>query len=283
MLLLTSNFAFAKLHEFETTHLKSQAGTGVSGLFMEESAFLNPAGLSFFRNANVYAQRDMVQIKDSAGNIIQKPKNTGVVMSDGNDSLSGSLSYVHQEEGVMTRKRWGLATSASLNEKSAFGVSLRKTKDEDTLAGTSLDYYQTVFGVTHAIDQQTSLGLVAYDAFNSVGDATKAILGIQHIFVDYITMSFDIGGNYKAEEISDTLLYRGSIQVKVLDDFFLRFGAFNEKELEEKGNAFGLAWISPKLAFEFALKNTTVKESVLKQRLTESKIRDVSFGASLRF
>lgn len=271
------------MHEFETTHLKSQAGTGISGLFMEESAFLNPAGLAFFRNANVYVQRDMVQVKDSAGNIIQKPKNTGVVASDGNASLSGSVSYVFQEEGVLKRKRWGITTSAPLNEKSAFGVSFRKTKDENTLTNTSEDYYQTVFGITHAIDQQTSLGLVAYDAFNSAGDATKAILGVQRVFVDYITLAFDMGGNYKADQISDTLLYRGSVQVRVLDDFYLRFGAFNDKELEEKGNAFGLAWISPKLGFEFALKNTTQKASVAKQRLAETKLRDASFGVSLRF
>ena len=271
------------MHEFETTHLKSTAGTGVSGIFMEEAAFLNPASLAFFQNSNVYVQRDMVQIKDSNGNVVQKPKNTGVVIADGNASLSGSLSYVHQEEGVMKRKRWGLSTSAPLSEKSAFGVSLRKSKDENTLTNTSEDYYQTTFGVTHAIDAQTSMGLVVYDAFNSAGDATKAITGVQHIFADYITVAFDVGGNYKADEISDTLLTRGSIQLRVLDDFYLRFGAFNEKELEEKGNAYGLAWISPKLALEFAVKNTTQKISVLKQRPTESKLRVVSFAASLRF
>ncbi len=250
---------------------------------MEESAFLNPASLSFFRNADIYLQRDMVQFKDALGNLLQKSKNTGVVISDGNANLSGSLSYVQQEEGVFKRKRFGLTTSSPLNEKSSFGASFRKTKDENTLSKTSSDYYQSTFGVTHAIDQQTSLGLVAYDAFNSAGDATKAIVGLQHIFVDYITVAFDLGGNYNADEISSTLLYRGSIQVKVLDDFFLRFGAFNEKELEEKGNAFGLAWISPKLAFEFALKNTTQKASLSKARFGEIKLRETSFGLSLRF
>ncbi|MBC7713311.1 MAG: hypothetical protein H7177_08230 [Rhizobacter sp.] len=279
---LTSNFAFAKIHEFETTHIKSQAGTGVSGLFMEESAFLNPASLSFFNVGDVYVQRDMIQIKDAAGNVIQKPKNTGVVLADGNQSVSGSLSYIHQEEGVLTRKRWGLSTSTLLNPKNALGVSVRKTKDENTLTGTSVDYYQTVFGLTHALDQQTSLGLVAYDAFNSKGEATKAILGVQHSFADALTIAFDFGGNYKADEISNTLLYRGSVQVKVLDDFYLRFGAFNDKELEEKGNAFGLGWISPKLAFEFALKQTKQKASIALVR-NETKMREASFGLSLRF
>jgi predicted enzyme related to lactoylglutathione lyase len=277
-----SNFAYAKMHEFETTHIKGQAGTGVSGLFMEEAAFLNPASLSFFNAGDVYVQRDMLQIKDAAGNILQKHKNTGVVLADGNASVSGSLSYVKQDEGMLSRKRWGLSTSTLLDPKNALGVSIRKTKDEDLLAGTSIDYYQTVFGLTHALDQQTSLGLVAYDAFNSKGKATKAILGVQHAFVDAITVALDFGGNYKADDISNTLLYRGSLQVRVLDDFYIRFGAFDDKEQEEKGNAFGVGWISPKLALEFALKQTKQKASPALVR-NETKLKETSFGLSYRF
>lgn len=277
-----SNFAYAKVHEFETTHQKSMAGTGVAGIFMEEAAFLNPASLSFFNNGNISVQRDMLQLKDAQGNILQKPKSTGVVFSDGNPSLSGSVSYVHQEEGVYKRKRWGVSTSAPINAGSAFGVSVRKTKDENTSTGVVKDYYQSVFGVTHSIDAQTSLGVVVYDAFKSQGQATKAFVGAQHLFVDYITLAFDLGANYKAEEISDSLLYRGGIQVRVLDDFYLRFGAFNDKEKQEKGNGFGLAWIQPKLGLEFAMKNTK-QEANLAQNRAESKIKEMSFSVSLRF
>lgn len=277
-----SNLAVAKMHEFETTHTKSIAGTGVAGIYMEEAAFLNPASLAFFEQGNVYVQRDMMQIKDKDGNIVQKPKNTGVVLADGNPSLSGSLSYVNQEEGDLKRSRWGLSVSGPLNKQSAFGASVRKTKDENLTSKTESDYYQTVFGVTHAIDAQTSLGIVAYDAFNSKGDETKAILGLQHVFVDYITVALDFGGDYNADEISDTLLYRGGVQVRVLNDFFLRFGAFNDKSRQEKGNGFGLAWIQPRLAFEFAMKNTK-QDADLAINRNESKIRETSFGVSLRF
>ena len=274
--------AFAKMHEFETTHLKSAGSTGVAGIFMEESAFLNPASLAFFNQGSAYFQRDMPEFKDAAGNVVQKPKNTGVVLADGNPSLSGSLSYVHQEEGVMKRSRWGLSTSSPLSKQSAFGASIRKTKDENTISGDKIDYYQTVFGVTHAIDAQTSLGIVAYDAFDSKGDATKAYVGFQRAFVDYVTLSFDLGANWKAEEISDSLLYRGAVQVRVLNDFYLRFGAFKDKEREEKGNGMGLAWIQPKLAFEFALKNTKQDPNPVLAR-AESKIKEASFSVSLRF
>ena len=277
-----SNFAHARIHEFETTHLKSTAGTGVSSILAEEAAFLNPASLSFFNNGSVYFQRDMLQLKDDKGNIVQKPKSTGVVLADGNASLSGTVSYVHQEEGAIKRSRWGASASAPLSPGSAFGFSMRKTKDENTLTNKKIDYYQSVFGVTHSIDTQSSVGVVVYDAFKSKGQATKAIVGAQHVFVDYITIGLDFGANYTAEEISESLLYRGSVQVRVLDDFYLRFGAFKDKEHDEKGNGFGLAWIQPRLALEFALKNTTQDADTTINR-TESKIKEMSFAASLRF
>ena len=277
-----SNFAIAKMHEFETTHTKSIAGTGVAGIFMEEAAFLNPASLAFFNQADVYVQRDMLQIKDKDGNVLQKPKNTGVVMADGNPTLSGSLSYVHQEEGDQERTRWGLTASSPLSQQSAFGVSVRKSKDKNLTSETEIEYYQTVIGVTHALDTQTSLGIVAYDAFNSKADETKAIIGAQHIFADYVTLAFDFGGNYNADEIGDTLLYRGGAQIRVMNDFYLRFGAFNDKSRQEKGNGYGLAWVQPKLAFEFAMKNTK-QEADLTINRNESKIKETSFGVSLRF
>lgn len=276
------NFAFAKIHEFETTHLKSRAGAGVAGIFMEESAFLNPASLAFFQSGNVYLQRNMLEFKDSDGNITHKPKATAVVLSDGNPNLSGSLSYITQEENNTRRKRWGLSTSAPLDRKSAFGVSVRKTKDENIDSGSTVDYYQTVLGVTHAIDASTSMGVVAYDAFNSKGDETKAMIGVQHIFVDYVTLALDLAANYQAEEIADTLIYRGGLQVRVLDDFYLRFGAFNDKEREEKGNGFGLAWVQPRLGLEFAIKNTKQKANLAQNR-AESKLKEAAFSVSLRF
>jgi hypothetical protein len=274
--------SFAKIHEFETTHLKSKGGTGVAGIFMEEAAFLNPATLAFFDANNIYVQRDVLEFKNSNGVVTQKPKSTAVVISDGNPTLSGSLSYVFQEEGTFKRKRWGLSTSSPINEKSAFGVSFRKSEDTNTLDNSKKDYYQTVFGVTHAIDAQTSFGVVLYDAFASKADAVRAMAGFQHIFADTATIAFDASGNYNSDEISKTVMYRGSVQIKVLNDFYIRVGAFNDKSLSEKGNGFGLSWIQPRLAFEFAIKNTK-QQAVASLGRAETKLKESSFGASIRF
>lgn len=280
--IFVSNFAFARIHDFETTHLKSMAGTGVAGILMEEAAFLNPASLAFFNTASAFAQRDILEIKDSKGNIVQKPKSTGFVVADGNAGLSGSLSYVTQAEGIYERKRWGLTTSAPLSKESAFGISIRKSEDKNTLNNSTVDYYQTVIGVTHALSEKTSLGIVAYDAFNSKGDETNAYVGVQQAVFDYITAAFDLGGDYSSDEISKSLIYRGGLQVRVLNDFFLRFGAFNNRDREEKGNGMGLSWIQPRLAFEVALKNTKQSANIQKGT-SDFKTKETSFSVALRF
>lgn len=257
------------------------AGTGVGSILTEESAFLNPAPLAFFSNSTFYVQKDTDTLTE--GGVGQpKPKSLGFVVSDGNPSLSGSLSYVTQEEENIKRKRWGTSISSPLSDKSAFGVSVRQTSDENTTTHITQKYYQTVLGVTHSIDEKVSLGVVAYDPFKSKGHETKALVGIQYVLLNYITAAVDLGGDYTSNDLSKTLLYKGALQVKVLDDFFLRFGGFNDKARAEKGSGLGLGWVQPRLSFEFAIK-TTKRASDIGLNQTDSNFKETSFAASIRF
>lgn len=273
--------AHSKIHEFETTHLKSMGGTGVGGVLAEESAFLNPAPLAFFNTATFYVQKDSGKLTNDNVSA-PKPKALGFVMADGNPSLSGSLSYVTQEEDIYKRKRWGLSFSGPVSEKSAFGISYRQTTDENTQTNVTKKYYQTVLGVTHSIDEKLTMGIVAYDPFKSQGHETKALIGMQYVLMTYISAAFDFGGDYTSDEISKTLLYKGALQVKVLDDFYLRFGGFNDKARAESGNGYGLAWIQPRLSFEVSLKNTKRSKNV-SLTMAEQSFKETSFAASIRF
>lgn len=223
-----------------------------------------------------------MKVKDDEGNVIQKPKALGAVMADGNPGLSGTISYVDQEELDFERKRWGFSMSSLIGEKSSFGTSIRKSTDTTKSTNTKVDYYQTVFGVTHVLDEQTSLGLVAYDVFDSKADEAKGMLGLQRVFLEYITISADAGADFTADEITDTVFYRGAVQVRVLNDFFLRFGAARDKLKEEKTNGMGLSWVTPRLAIEFALKDLTQLKSTRYNR-DEIKMKETSFGLSMRF
>jgi len=271
----------AKIHEYETTHLKAMGGTGVGSILTEDSAFLNPASLSFFTTSSVYFQKDSAAL--NINNVKSPdPKSMGIVLADGNPSLSGSLSYVTQTEDIYKRKRWGLTLTGPTSDKSSLGISIRKSNDENTATNQIDKYYQSVLGITHSLDEKFTIGIIAYDPFKSKAHETKAMIGLQYILMNYITAAFDFGGNYTASEMSKTLVYKAALQFKVLDDFFLSFGGFSDKIHSEKGNGFGLSWIQPRLSFEFAIKSTTLDgDSTV--GLQESKFKETSFAASIRF
>ncbi len=278
--MLSAN-ANSKIHEFETTRLKSSGGTGIGAIYTEETAFLNPASLAFFTDSSVYVQKDLSRLTYD-GVAQPRPKSLGFVMSDGNPSLSGSLSYVTQEEEIYKRKRWGLSLSSPLTETSSFGISTRLTTDENTSSKISKKYYQAVLGVTHLIDEKLSIGIVAYDPFRSAGQETKALVGLQYIVMSYITAAIDFGGNYYADDITKTLIYKGSIQVKILNDFYLRFGGFNDLMRSEKGNGYGLAWIQPRLSLEIALKNTKRSKDISINQ-TATNLKETSLALAFKF
>jgi hypothetical protein len=263
-ILLMGN-AYAAVHEFETTHIKSMGGTGVAGVMAEESAFYNPAPLAFFTNSTVYAQQD----KSSLG------KATGFVICDGNPELSGSVSYVKQEEQDFRRSRWGVSLSTPTSKTSAAGISIRKTTDDILSLHSSTNYYQVVGGVVHVINDQFSLGVVAYDPLKSRAHETKALIGMQYLLADYVAATVDFGGNYTSDNFSKNLIYKGALQITVLNDVFLRVGTFTDKEKSEKGTGMGLAWVQPRLSFAFGVKNFTTN--------TNTKIKETSMSASIRF
>lgn len=280
--ILFSLTANGKIHEYTTSQLKSMGGAGVGAVSLDESAFLNPAGLSYFNLGSIYFQKDLIKVQRSNGSIVERPKETGVVLSDSNQNLSGSFSYTLQDTQETKRSRFGVVLSGRIMSQSSFGVSIRKSEDEYRQSGAKLDYYQTVLGVIHAISEKASIGIVAYDPFKSPAHETKALLGGQFLIAEYISLALDVGANYTIDDISSTVLYRGGLQIKVLNDLFLRFGAFNDKERAEKGTGFGLAWIGPKLSFNFGLYNTKMSANAILGS-PETKSKDTSFSISYRF
>ena len=269
--------AKASIHPMETTHLKSQGGSGVASILVEETAFLNPAPIIFFNTSTVFYQHDSLSISDTNGGNYPKKKANAFVLAQGEPNFGGTLSFYDQTEDQYRRKSMAFSLAAPVGKVSSFGISVRRNQDDNQLLNTSKKYYQTVLGVSHIISENTTLGIVFYDPFKSYAKETKAILGLQQNIATYISGNFDVGANYDADELSKTLLLRGGIQVKVLDDFYLRVGGFNDKARIEKGESFGIAWIQPKLAFEFAIKTT--KNNSLSY---EIKNRETSFSISMR-
>jgi hypothetical protein len=254
--LLFTFSTYAKLRRFETTHQKAMGGTGVGSILLEESAFLNPSSSPFFQLNSIYLQYDRGNISDDLNSVLPKEKNSGFVLAQGGPPLSGTFSYSKQSYLNDIRKSYGLSIASMFSPKSTFGVSLKKQSDYIHAENLDHDYYQTTFGITHVLEGGSSVGIVLNDPFKSYAHETKIITGLHKNIASYIFGSVDIGCNYTASEFSDTLLLRGALHIRVWDDFFIKAGAFNDKEIKEKGESLGLIWVQPKLSLNFAIKNT---------------------------
>ncbi len=259
----------SKLRRFETTHQKAMGGTGVGSILLEESAFLNPSSSPFFQLNSIYLQYDRGAISDDRNTTFPKEKNSAFVLAQGGPPLSGTFSYSKQSYIEDVRKSYGLSIASMFSPKSTFGIAVKKQSDDIHLENVVHDYYQTTFGITHVLESGSSVGIVLNDPFKSYAHETKIIAGIHKNIASYIFGSVDIGCNYTAQEFSDTLLVRGALHIRVWDDFFIKAGAFNDKEIKEKGEALGLIWVQPKLSLNFAIKNTknyTNSSNIIKDR-----------------
>lgn len=286
-MLTGTSFARNRVPNFETTRMKSTAGAGVASILMDEATYLNPATIAFYNQASLFVQRGGLETTpgNSATNTTtQEFDSLSIIASDAKGVTGGSLSYNSVDYKGESIKRFSSAFGRPVGKKSSLGLNVSHTKEKVFNENNQIieqDFTQTTFGVAHAINEEFTLGLVFTDPFQERPEETKATAGIQYVYKGFISLMLDAGSNYN-ENLSDSLVWRAGTQLKVFDDFFLRFGSFNDKGRQEKGNGAGVGWIQPKLVIELAIKNTDLLESEILNQTSE-EIRETSFSLSYRF
>jgi hypothetical protein len=275
----------ASIDQFQTTRLKSTAGAGVGSILMDEATILNPAPLAFFNVSSIYFQRSGGDLSSDSNNAITESSasSTAFIISDSKGPAGGSLSYIDQTESSKRIKRISASLSSSVGQKSAIGTTYRMTKLEDSLSGVveEKSFKQFIIGVTHAISDSLSLGLVVIDPSKVIPEETRGIVGIQYVFNDFISVMGDAGADYNLD-LSETFLYRGALQFKVYQDFYLRFGVHQDKGLQEKGSGIGIGWVQPRLVLDVALRNLERNKTTTLSENTQN-FKETSFSASYRF
>ncbi|MFG1500346.1 hypothetical protein ABMA70_09075 [Halobacteriovorax sp. XZX-3] len=273
----------AKIMDYKTTRLKSTGGAGVASLLMDEATVLNPAPIAFFNMSSLYLEQTKADNTDMNDSPLGDSTNYAVIASDSSKALKGSISYVKAKSGDENYKQLSTSFASTIGRKSALGFTYQDMKREDVYLGVKekIEYQQLNIGVFHAITQNFSLGLVAMDPFEKSPNNTKAVLGMQYQFQQYISLMLDAGANYN-EEISEHSLWRAAIQFKVLSDFYLRAGMYDDKIAMESGSGFGLSWIQPKLTLNFAIRNISLEDSIELKQVAQD-IKETSFSVSYRF
>lgn len=281
---LISNPVHSKALSFETTRLKSTGGAGVASALVNEATVLNPAPMAFFKVSSIYLQKgtaDVTQTEPGSSFAGENPDDFAVIASDTKGDVSGSIGYLKTTSGYSERNQFVAAIAKAAGKSSSIGFTTKFTKDElsdDGVNKTKKSYKQFNMGIAHALSPSFTLGLVAIDPIGEIEEERRTLIGAQYVFRDMVSVMADLGADQN-NNLSDTLLYRAALQLKVYNDFFLRVGMFDDKGLGEKGNGVGLGWVGPKLVFEAALKNTTINENIEKNRRGQ-EIKETSFALS---
>jgi hypothetical protein len=281
----------ARVHDFESTRLKSTAGAGVASVLMDESVLLNPASIAFFDVTSIYIQRINSSFNElnksgsqSEGPQKQKEesKSHGIILADGKGMFKGAISHQLQDEMSDHRQRFALSGSHAIGKMSSFGILYRWTQDntkisaeDGSINANKKSYHQINLGVIHAINENLTLGATVNDIFRKEKEDVKFTLGVQFLYMNIISLMADAGGNYY-EDPAPSFFHRLALQLNFFDDFYLRVGTFRDKGLNEKGNGLGIGWLSPRMLIDLAVKNTQLLSSQLKQK-------DLSLSLSFRF
>lgn len=284
------------VHDYETTRLKSTAGTGVASVLLEEGTVLNPATMAYYNISSIYFQKyrskyaDNSSLEQSTTNRpVDKSDSLALILADTKSSIKGAVSFQKQREWQSERKRLGLATAFPIGKYSSIGMTFRYTKDinsDDGLNTSTEKYNQFIFGISHATEFGLSLGALVIDPLNKKSTDRKALIGAQYMVANILSLMFDVGSDYK-ENLSEKVLYRGAIQINLFSDLYLRTGVFRDRGAREKGNGVGLGWVSPRLMIEAALKNTEFLYELNAIRSNgiywPNNMKELSFSLSLRF
>lgn len=289
LFLIIPTIGQSKIRGLETTRLKSTGGAGVGSILMDEATALNPAPIAFFNMGSIYIQKSSADITtDEATDSpsITESDTMAAIISDAKGPLKGSISILKEEEGFNKRKRYSASFASIVGKKSSMGVTYRMTEDKLSQDGEAYfedNYKQTIFGVTHALSESFTLGFVVIDPFKVRPQDTRAILGSQYIYQDFISVMLDMGTDYNLP-MEEKFLYKGAIQFKVFTDFFVRAGLFNDKGIGEKGSGAGIGWVQPRLVLDFALKNITQLEKATPDTKQDpATVKETSFSLSYKF
>lgn len=292
ILIFASFTAAAQVRPFQTTRLVATGGTGVGSLLVNEAAILNPASLAFFGENFASYQKTLGSLKDK--NSERGPDNRsahgqasqeGYFIFDNTEQIKGGFSYQRQRQAGFTRERMVLSSSIKLDDNIALGVNVNHTEDLRPNWFSRSRYKTTnpfVAGLTYVATEELTFGVVWQDPGRAIKSESRAVAGAQYAVTPSLILMADFGG----DTTSDTMkkdLWRGAFQYRLLEDFYLRAGKFEDKTINERGLGYGIGWTGPKLGADLAMKQSEQCSSTKSYLYPREKLTEISFALNMRF
>jgi hypothetical protein len=288
--ILLSNQSMAR--DMWTTRLISTSGSGVASMLVEETPYLNPAPIAFFDKTHFYYQNYGQKIEDKnssrSGSLNQMDEINGdsITIVDTKNTFKGAFSYQSYRYNLTRRSRYVLTFGKASGQNSAFGISIRHTRDKhpDVIRENEESFTQAVLGTSHVINKNFTVGAVIIDPLGKIEEESRALVGFQYIFSNAFLISSDFGGNPRIG-LSDSFISRSGLQINFMKQIFLRLGFFSDKAENTRGDSYGINWVGPKTSFEFAVKNSTILDDSLPSlfAFVNERVIESSLSFSLRY
>lgn len=249
----------AKLRDLESTRLISTSGAGIGSVLLNEAAFLNPASIYFFQQSSLYYQQGSSKMKEASAereSDYKDGENQTFLITDTSSALKGAFSYQTQSEDGDSRKRFTSSASSNWGKNMSVGVLYRYTEED---AQDHEVYHQGVLGITYIHSKQLTFGAILVDPF--LANKEDALLGggLQYTLTQNFIVIADAGANYN-DDPEDNKFWRAAAQAQFFKSFYLKYGRFEDDITKLRGYSYGVSWVGPKLAVEYAYRNSEARQ-----------------------
>lgn len=280
--LVTVN-ASANLSDIESTRSMGQAGAGVGSILLNESSLLNPAAAVFYNAPTFYIQKNSHKLNDQNAQRTSDYRDGSaeiVSVTDTSSNLKGGFTYARQIHGHEKRTRYALSMANSLSKDSAIGLIYRYSdEDSDSKRGY---YSQAVLGYTKIVSPGLTFGLTIVDPFLTVKEHFKATIGVQYSLFSSLDLIADAGTgdhrNFKSEVFT-----KAALQIRAFERFYIRYGMFNDKRVNLKGNSLGLSWVGPKFSVDYSYKNSEIIDDIADKFFKDEQLYESSLAVTILF
>lgn len=283
LLIFSTNtvYSFIGIPDMETTRMKTQAGAGVGAILLNESAILNPASIIFLKENSIYYQKDNEELDEKSKSRDSKYKtsqNEMLLITDNSSGIKGGVSYQYQNTEQGKRVRYSISLAGAYDKTSSVGLSIKHSDEDSNIISDT--YTQLLLGYTKNFSNDLSVGFTINDPSQVEEDYFKYTIGAQYTLNQFFIFIADLGSG-DVENYEDESFNRIAIQLNTFKRWFLRYGRFHDKMLNQKGVGFGASWVGPKFSLDYAMKNYEQigeKEDII---FSDEKAKEASIGLTI--
>lgn len=227
-----------------------------------ESAFLNPASLSHFKNyyAGVYWS-------DSSGVTSGQQRDVTAVISDSTPDKILPAAFAFTKRRItgngapIEQKNYHLAVADRILSRLSVGVSGHRLESE--INGVKHNQHNFTLGLLFAASENFGVALVGYDLLDAGSDIPAEVqlksslaIGMTYVLQNFVQFKFDV-----SQQIRNNPKHRSRIMMGVdsaLHEFFaLRLGAQWDGLARQNFLSAGVGFTGPRLSIDYAFQKET--------------------------